>query len=61
MKHYFSFKQEPSKTLIDRLIEICTADGSTVDKIKINYVWVRGLVANNDLIVKIWTKKEQGK
>jgi uncharacterized protein YeaO (DUF488 family) len=60
MKHYFSFKQEPSRTLIDRLIEICTADGSVCDKIKIDYVWVRGL-CKNDLIVKIWTKKEQSK
>jgi hypothetical protein len=59
MKHYFSFKQEPTKTLIDRLIEICTADGSMVDKIKINYVWVR--FSKNDLNVKIWTKKEQSK
>ena len=60
MKHYFSFKREPSKALIDALIEICTADGSKVDKIKIDYVWVRGL-CKNDLIVKIWTKKEQSK
>lgn len=61
MKHYFSFTQEPSKILIDRLIEICTADGSVCDKIKIDYVWERGIVGNKDLIVKIWTKKEQGK
>ena len=60
MKHYFSFKSEPSKALIDRLIEMCTADGTIVDKISINYVWVRTF-GNNDLIVKIWTKKEQSK
>lgn len=60
MKHYFSFDQEPSKALIDRLIEICTADGSVCDKIKIGYIWARASVSN-DLIVKIWTKKEQSK
>lgn len=59
MKHYFSSNVEPSKQLIDRLIETCTADGSTVDKIKIKYVWVKTF--GNDLTVKIWTKKEQGK
>lgn len=60
MKHYFSFATEPSQALIDRLIKICTADGSAVDKIKINYVWVRS-IGGNDLVVKIWTKKEQSK
>ena len=60
MKHLFLFNHEPSKILIDRLIEICTADGSAVDKIKIDYVWARGVI-RNDLVVKIWTKKEQSK
>ena len=60
MKHYFSYKSEPSKALIDRLIEICTVDGSRVEKISINYVWIRNIFGN-DLIVKIWTKKEQSK
>jgi acyl-CoA thioesterase FadM len=59
MKHYFSFNQDPTKTLIDRLIEMCTADGSVVNKIKIDYKRVRTF--GNDLNVKIWTKKEQSK
>lgn len=60
MKHSFAFKMEPTKTLIDHLIEMCTSDGSVCDKIKIDYEWVRGL-GRKDLIVKIWTKKEQSK
>jgi acyl-CoA thioesterase FadM len=59
MKHYFSFNQDPTKTLIDRLVEICTTDGSVVNKIKIDYKRVRTF--GNDLNVKIWTKKEQSK
>ena len=60
MKHCFSYDTEPNKVLIAHLIEMCTADGSIVDKISINYVWVRTL-GGNDLRVKIWTKKEKTK
>jgi hypothetical protein len=55
MKHKFKFGCEPTKHLIDRLVEMCTVDGSVVDKIKIDYSRLRGL--GNDLVVTIWTKK----
>lgn len=56
MKHEFKFSCEPTKHLIDRLVEMCTVDGSVVDKIKINYHWVR--FNGRDLLITIWTKKE---
>ena len=56
MKHKFKFSGEPTKHLIDRLVEMCTVDGSVVDKIKIDYSYIR--LTNKDLLVTIWTKKE---
>ena len=56
MKHKFKFSHEPTKQLIDRLVEMCTVDGSVVDKIKIDYTHIRPI--NRDLLVTIWTKKE---
>lgn len=57
MKHKFKFCCEPTKHLIDRLVEMCTVDGSVVDRIKINYVWVR--VTDKDLVITIWTKNKE--
>ena len=56
MKHKFKFRYEPTKHLIDNLIEICTVDGSVVDRIKIDYEYIR--FTGKDLVITIWTKKE---
>lgn len=55
MKHKFKFRGEPTKHLIDSLVEMCTVDGSVVDRIKIDYAYIR--VTNRDLLITIWTKK----
>ena len=45
-----------SKPALEELIGMCTLDGSTVHRIKLNYVHLRAWGTDNKTI--IWTKKE---
>ena len=48
-----------SRPALEELISMCTLDGSTVHRIKLNYVHLRPFGTDNKII--IWTKKEDKK
>ena len=61
IKHVFNTQGHGviSKPALEELISMCTLDGSTVHRIKLNYVHLRTCGTDNKII--IWTKKEEEK
>lgn len=59
MKHVFKTPHYPMTTIINDLIDICTADGSVVSDIKVDYEY--GRLCGADTKIIIWTKKTKDK
>lgn len=61
IKHVFNTQGHGviSKPSLEELISMCTLDGSTIHRIKLNYSHLRPWGTDNKII--IWTKKEEEK
>lgn len=57
VKNVFKFRGPNliSKSVIDNLIDMCTVDGSSVHKVRIDYEYARAWGEDNKVI--IWTRK----